>query len=98
MKCKFLRLKKLREFKDRWGEWIVCKDWKEQQWTVPKPVFEQFKYLGLPELDPTAEAQFNKWFTGKHYPEIPKEERYHLIKLLLETCTKEPIEFLFPNI
>ncbi len=94
---KLVKLKKLREFQDRWGEWVICKN-ANKQWCVPKAVFEEFKYLGLPHLDPKMEAKFHKWLVGKHYPELPKEERYRFIKQLLETCTQEPIEFLFPNI
>ncbi len=95
---KLVRLKNLGGFADQWGEWVVCEAVNKQQWVVPKKVFEQFKYLGLPTLDPKMEATFHRWLVGKHYPALPKEERYRLIKQMLETCTQEPIEFLFPNI
>lgn len=95
---KLIRLKKLKEFQDRWGVWVVCEDSNKRRWTVPKAVFDEFKYTGLPTLDPKMEAEFHRWFAGKHYPDLPKKERYDLIKQLLETCTQEPIEFLFPNI
>ena len=93
-----MKLIKLKEFNDQWGKWVVCETLNKQQWCVPKAVFEEFKDLGLPSLDPKMEALFHEWLVGKHYPALPKEERYRLIKQLLETCTQEPIEYLFPNI
>ncbi len=95
---KLIRLNKLREFTDQWGAWVVCSDPHHKEWTLPKTVFEQFKYLGLPTIDESMEAEFHKLLGGRHYPEIPKANRHHLIKQLLEICTQEPIEFLFPNI
>jgi len=95
---KLIRLTKLKEFTDQWGTWVICRDTNKQEWTVPRAVYDQFKYLGLPTIDKDMELEFNQLFKGKHYPELPKEMRYRIIKQMLERCTQEPIEFLFPNI
>jgi len=95
---RFTRLTKTGQFSDQWGEWVVCTDINKQEWTVPQAVYDQFKYLGLPTIDKEMEAEFNQLLKGKHYPKLPKEVRYRMIKQMLERCTQEPIEFLFPNI
>ena len=92
-----IKLKKLNEFSDQFGDWVVCQS-QGLKWTLKKEIFTQFKCIGLPPMESKTYKKLATLLGNQHYPALSKEKRYTLIKQLLETTTKSPISSLFTNL
>jgi hypothetical protein len=92
------KLERISEFDDDYGHWIVCKDQKGREWTVKDKVFEEFRFSGFPYLREEVEAEIHKLMSDKHYPEMSRQDRYTVIRQLLELATHKSLSELFPNL